>query len=51
LEKAADHIRQARFKVEAYSSYLEDERSRLDDLLAAASERLKAKVNQLAAIV
>lgn len=51
LEKAADHIRQARFKVEAYSSYLEDERSKLDDLLVAASERLKEKVNQLAATV
>jgi hypothetical protein len=51
LEKAADHIRQARFKVEAYSSYLEDERSKLDDLLAAASERLKEKVSQLAATV
>jgi hypothetical protein len=51
LEKAADHIRQARFKVEAYSSYLEDERSKLDDLLAVASERLKDKVNQLAATV
>jgi len=51
LEKAADHIRQARFKVEAYSSYLEDERSKLDDLLAAASERLKEKVSQFAATV
>ena len=51
LEKAADHIRVARFKVESYSAYLEDERTRLDDLLAAASERLKEKVNQLAATV
>ena len=51
LEKAADHIRVARFKVESYSAYLEDERSKLDDLLAAASERLKDKVNQLAATV
>lgn len=51
LEKAAAHIRQARFKVEAYSSYLEEERSKLDDLLAAASERLKEKVSQLAATV
>ena len=51
LEKAADHIRVARFKVESYSAYLEDERSKLDDLLAAASERLKEKVNQLAATV
>ena len=51
LEKAADHIRVARFKVESYSAYLEDERSKLDDLLAAASERLKEKVNQLATTV
>ena len=51
LERAADHIRVARFKVESYSAYLEDERSKLDDLLAAASERLKDKVNQLAATV
>ena len=51
LEKAADHIRVARFKVESYSAYLEDERSKLDDLLVAASERLKEKVNQLAVTV
>ena len=51
LERAADHIRVARFKVESYSAYLEDERSKLDELLAAASERLKDKVNQLAATV
>ena len=51
LEKAAGHIRVARFKVESYSAYLEDERTRLDDLLAAASERLKEKVNQLATTV
>ncbi len=51
LEKAADHIRVARFKVESYSAYLEDERSKLDAMLAGASERLKEKVNQLAATV
>lgn len=51
LEKAADHIRVARFKVESYSTYLEEERSKLDDLLAAASERLKEKVNQIAATI
>ena len=51
LEKAADRIRVARFKVESYSAYLEEERSKLDDLLAAASERLKEKINQLAAAV
>ena len=48
LEKAADHIRVARFKVESYSAYLEDERTKLDDLLAAASERLKEKVSAIA---
>ena len=51
LEKAADHIRVARFKVESYSAYLEDERTKLDAMLAGASERLKEKVNQLAATV
>ena len=48
LEKAADHIRVARFKVESYSAYLEDERSKLDGLLVAASERLKEKVSAIA---
>jgi hypothetical protein len=48
LEKAADHIRVARFKVESYSAYLEDERSKLDTMLAAASERLKEKVSAIA---
>jgi hypothetical protein len=51
LEKAADHIRVARFKVESYSAYLEDERSKLDAMLAGASERLKEKVSQFAATV
>jgi hypothetical protein len=51
LEKAADHIRVARFKVESYAAYLEDERTKLDAMLAGASERLKEKVNQLAATV
>ena len=48
LEKAADHIRVARFKVESFTAYLEDERSKLDDLLVAASERLKEKVSAIA---
>ena len=48
LEKAADHIRVARFKVESYSAYLEDERSKLDAMLAGASERLREKVSAIA---
>jgi len=51
LGKAADHIRVARFKVESYSAYLEDERTKLDDLLVAASERLKEKVSAIAVSV
>ena len=48
LDRAADHIRQARFKVEAYSTYLEDEKSKLDSLLSDVSERLREKVNAIA---
>ena len=48
LDRAADHIRQARFKVEAYSSYLEDEKSKLDSLLSDVSERLREKVSAIA---
>jgi len=48
LDRAADHIRQARFKVEAYSSYLEDEKLKLDSLLSDVSERLREKVSAIA---
>jgi len=48
LDRAADHIRQARFKVEAYSTYLEDEKSKLDSLLSDVSERLREKVSAIA---
>ena len=47
IERAADHIRQARFKVEAYSSYLEDEKSKLDSLLSDVTERLREKVSAI----
>ena len=48
LDRAADHIRRARFKVEAYSTYLEDEKLKLDSLLSDVSERLREKVSAIA---
>ena len=49
LERAAQRIRLTRHKVESYSCYLAEERSRLEKGLAAASARLREKVEQLAA--
>ncbi|HJZ58635.1 MAG TPA: DUF6744 family protein [Gemmataceae bacterium] len=49
LERAAERIRQARFKVEAYSAYLAGETGKLDDALSAAAARLREKVAQIAA--
>jgi hypothetical protein len=49
LERAAERIRQTRFKVEVYAAYLAEERSRLERELAAATAKLRAKVAELAA--
>ncbi|QDU18971.1 DUF6744 family protein [Urbifossiella limnaea] len=48
VERAAEKIRAARFKVEAYAEYLADERGRLERELAAAQRELRAKVEALA---
>ena len=48
LERAAERIRQTRFKVEAYSVYLADEKARLEEQLAEAARQLRAKVEALA---
>jgi hypothetical protein len=48
LERAAERIRQTRFKLEAYTAYLSDEKGRLEEQLAEASRRLRAKVEALA---
>lgn len=48
LERAAAHIRTARFKVESYAAYLAEEKARLDRELATAAEELRAKVEQIA---
>src|SRR5207237_270776 len=49
LGRAADHIRGARFKVEAYAAYLAEEKARLDRELAAAADELGARVEGIAA--
>jgi hypothetical protein len=48
IERAAEKIRQTRFKVEAYSTYLAEERSRLERELTDAQRELRAKVEFLA---
>jgi len=51
LERAAERIKQTRFKVEAYSAYLMEEKGRLERDLAIASAKLRAKIESLAAPV
>jgi hypothetical protein len=50
LERAAERIRQTRFKIEAYSAYLAEEKTRLEEKLAAAAYQLRGKVEQLASV-
>jgi hypothetical protein len=50
LVRAAERIRQTKFKVEVYSAYLMEERTRLEKELAAASAKLRDKVEQLSAL-
>lgn len=50
LERAAERIRQTRFKIEAYAAYLAEEKDRLDAQLADASQKLRAKVEVISAL-
>lgn len=50
LERAAERIRQTRFKIEAYAAYLAEEKARLQEQLANAAHQLRAKVEQLATV-
>jgi hypothetical protein len=50
LERAAERIRQTRFKVEAYSAYLAEEKNRLEKNLFVAAQKLRAKVECLATV-
>ena len=49
VERAAEKIRRTKFKVEAYSQYLAEERARLERDLADTQRELRAKVEALAA--
>jgi len=48
LERAAERIRLTRHKVEAYSCYLAEEKTRLERELAIASAKLREKLELLA---
>jgi hypothetical protein len=50
LERAAERIQQTRFKISAYADYLAEEKVRLEEQLANAARKLRAKVEQLATI-
>ena len=47
LERAAERIRQTRFKVESYAVYLAEEKERLEDQLSEAARQLRNKVATL----
>jgi hypothetical protein len=47
LERAAERIRNTRFKISAYADYLAEEKGRLDGQLAEAARTLRAKVEAL----
>ena len=49
FERAAERIRQARYKVEVYATYLAEEKTRLEQSLAGAAATLRQKIEQLAA--
>lgn len=49
LERAAERVKQVRFKLSAYAEYLADGRATLERELAEAARDLRAKVGRLAA--
>jgi hypothetical protein len=50
LQRAAERIRDTKFKVEAYAEYLADEKDRLEAQLADAARLLRTKVAQMSAV-
>jgi hypothetical protein len=50
LQRAAERIRDTRFKIEAYAEYLADEKDRLESQLADAARTLRTKVAQMSPI-
>ena len=49
LERAAERIRLTKFKIEQYTAYLAEEKTRLERELATAAQQLRSKVEQIAA--
>lgn len=47
IKRAAERIRTAKFKVEAYAALLGEQRAKLEESLKAAGERLKLKVAEI----
>ncbi len=50
LQRAAERIRDTRFKIEAYAEYLADEKDRLESQLADAARLLRTKVAQMSPV-
>lgn len=48
IERAAARIKATQFKVQAYAEYLLDEKAKLDREVAAAQQRLRARVAEIA---
>ena len=48
LQRAADKIRNTKFKLQTYAEYLSGERERLDLAVADAERALRAKVTEIA---
>lgn len=49
LERAAERIRLTKFKIEQYTAYLAEEKTRLERELAGAAQQLRTKVEQITA--
>ena len=47
FDRAAERIRQTRFKVEVYATLLAEQKANLEKELSAASNRLRARVEEL----
>lgn len=47
IKRAAEKIRTARFKVEAYAALLGDQKAKLETSLKEAAERLRVKVEEI----
>jgi hypothetical protein len=48
LERAAERIKQTRYKIEAYAAYLAEEKARLEREVAGAAEHLRHRVAEIA---